>query len=270
MNIPLLSGRDFSARDNLSAPFVMVVNRAFVDKFFPGENVIGKKLVPGVGRGPNGKNPAREIVGVVGNVRLRPTERDLRPAMYLAADQVPSWCCPYTVVRSSVDPLSLEPSIRQIVASLDKDIPVTQVRTMDELMYRQLAQPRFAMVLLGSFAGLALLLTIVGLYGVMMYSVTRRTREIGVRMALGAQRVTVLGMVLRDAASLLILGVVIGLAVTLATSSVLRSMLYGTGSRNPWVLTLVSVAIAVAGLIAAYLPAMRAASIEPMEALRTE
>jgi predicted permease len=270
MRIPLLEGRDFSERDDLRAPQVMIVNRAFADKFFPGENVLGKKVKPGAGNGTAGGPPWREIIGVVGNIKLSPTQRELRPAMYLPALQLPSWCCLYTVVRSSVDPRSLEPSIRQIVASMDKDIPVTQVRTMQELMYRGLAQPRFAMVLLGTFAGLALLLTVVGLYGVMTYAVTRRTREIGVRMALGAQRQAVLGMVLREAARLLVIGVCIGMAAILLSASVLRSMLYGTGSRNPLVLALVCLAVGTAGLLAAYLPALRAASIEPMEALRAE
>jgi ABC-type antimicrobial peptide transport system permease subunit len=190
--------------------------------------------------------------------------------MYLATDQVPGWCCLYTVVRSSVDPLSLETSIRQIVASLDKNIPLTEVRTMRDLTYRQLAQPRFAMTLLGTFAALAVVLTVVGLYGVMMYAVTRRTREIGVRMALGAQRVAVLSLILRDAGRLLAIGVAIGVAATLLSSSILTSMLYGTGSRNPLVMVLVSVAMVITGLLAAYLPALRAASVQPMEALRSE
>jgi putative ABC transport system permease protein len=270
MRIPLLQGRDFSDRDEFRAPQVMIVNRAFADKFFPGEDILGKRLKPGAGNGTPGGPPWREIVGVVDNIKLSPTQREVRPAMYLAADQLPTWCCLYTVVRSSVDPLSLEPSIRQIVSSLDKDIPVTQVRTMQELMFRDLAQPRFAMVLLGTFAGLAIVLTVVGLYGVMMYAVTRRTREIGVRMALGAQRGLVLTMVLKDAARLLAAGVAIGIAATLVSASVLNSMLYGTGSRNPVVLFAVCMAIGIAGLVAAYIPAMRAASIEPMEALRTE
>jgi putative ABC transport system permease protein len=270
MRIPLLEGRDFSNRDEFKTPPVMIVNRAFADKYFPGETVLGKKLKPGAGNGTPGGPPWREIVGVVGNIKLSATQREVRPAMYLAADQMPSWCCLYTVVRSSVDPLSLEPSIRQIVSSIDKDIPVTQVRTMQELMFNGLSQPRFAMVLLGAFAGLALLLTVVGLYGVMMYAVTRRTREIGVRMALGARRGMVLSMVLKDAAKLLAVGVALGITATLVSASILKSMLYGTGSRNPVVLLLVCAAVGAAGLIAAYIPALRAASIEPMEALRTE
>ena len=270
MRIPLLQGRDFTERDDLNAPPVMIVNQAFVQKFFPGENVLGKKLKPGAGNGTPEGPPWREIVGVVGNINLTPTQREMKPAMYLSGAQMPTWCCMYTVVRSSVDPLSLEPSIRNIVFSMDKDIPVTEVRTMQELMFRQMAEPRFAMVLMGCFAGLALVLTVVGLYGVMMYAVTRRTREIGVRMALGARRGRVLSMVLREAARLLAIGLGIGMLATLLASSILRSMLYGTGSRNPLVLTLVCLAVGTAGLIAAYIPALRAASIEPMEALRNE
>jgi putative ABC transport system permease protein len=141
---------------------------------------------------------------------------------------------------------------------------------MQELMSIQFSQPRFAMVLLGTFAGLAIVLTVVGLYGVMTYSVARRTREIGVRMALGARRGNVLKMVLRDAAILLAIGVAVGIAASLVSASVLRSMLYGTGPRNPFVLVLVCLTVASAGLIAAYIPAFRAASIEPMQALRSE
>ncbi len=153
---------------------------------------------------------------------------------------------------------------------MDKDIPVTQVRTMNDLMFSELSQPRFATVLLSTFAGLAIALTIVGLYGVMTYSVSRRTREIGVRMALGAQRGAVLTMVLRDAAILLGAGIVIGIAAALASASVLQDMLYGTGARNPAVLMLVCAAVAVAGLAAAYIPAFRAAGVDPMVALRYE
>ena len=145
-----------------------------------------------------------------------------------------------------------------------------KVRTMRDLMSTGLAQPRFTMVLLGTFAGLAITLTIVGLYGVMTYSVTRRTREIGVRMALGAQRGVVLTMVLRDAAVLVAVGIVVGIVTVLASASILQSMLYGTGSRDPVVLMLVCLGIAFAGLVAAYIPAFRAAQVDPMVALRYE
>jgi putative ABC transport system permease protein len=270
MQIPLLMGRDFNDGDDLKSTQVMIVNQAFAEKYFHGENPLGKKLKPGAGNGTPGGPPWREIVGVVGNIRASATQREMQPMQYLPASQLALWCCMRTVMRTTVDPMSLEPQVRNLVSSMDRDIPVTDVSTMRDLMGLELAQPRFAMILLGAFAGLALVLTVVGLYGVMAYSVARRTREIGVRLALGAQRGTVLKMVLRDAAVLVGVGMAIGIAATLASASVLQSMLYGTASRNPLVLGGVCGVVAFAGLVAAYVPAMRAAGIDPMRALRAE
>ena len=268
MQIPTLEGRDFSDHDDESTEPVMIVNRAFADKFFPGDTVLGKKLKPGA-RTTQG-TPWREIVGVVGNIRMGATQRDLAPAMYLPASQLGNWCCVYTVVRSSVDQQSLAASIQRILSNMDKNIPVTDVRTMDDLMFKQLSQPRFAMALLSSFAGLALVLTIVGLYGVMTYSVSRRTREIGVRMALGAQRASMLKMILLDAAILLGGGIAIGTACSLASSSILQSMLYGIGARDLKIVASVCFAVGLVGMLAAYIPAWRAAKVDPMVALRYE
>lgn len=270
MQVPLIEGRDFSERDDMTGEQVIVVNQAFARKFFSGENVLGKKLKPGAGIGRPDGPPWREIVGVVGNVRLGATQREMDPAMYVPAAQLPTWCCLNSVVRTSLDSTSLAASVQRIVSEMDKDIPVTKVRTMNDLMFIQLSQPRFAMVLLSAFAGLAIVLTIVGLYGVMMYSVSRRTREIGVRMALGAQPASVLKMVLGDAAVLLIAGIAIGTASALASASILKSMLYGTGPRDPVVMAAVCAAVATVGLFAAYIPARRAAKVDPMVALRYE
>jgi ABC-type antimicrobial peptide transport system permease subunit len=186
------------------------------------------------------------------------------------ASQVPNWCCLYSAVRTSVDPASLESDVRRLVSSMDRDIPVTEVHTMSELLSLQLSQPRFTMILLGTFAGLALTLTVVGLYGVMAYSVSRRTREIGVRLALGAKRSTVVRMILRDAAVLLLTGVAIGVGASLLSGSVLKTVLYGVEPRDPLVLSIVCISIALTGFLAACIPSIRAASIDPMQALRNE
>jgi putative ABC transport system permease protein len=267
MNIPLLSGRDFSDANTVKAPPVMIVSRGFAKKFLHTENVIGKKLKPEAG---NDGPVLREIVGVVGDVRHGATSRDLDPGYYLPATQFPRACCMYSVVRTQVEPLSLEPAAKNLVASMDRNIPVTDVRTMQDRIGLELAQPRFAMVLLSAFSGLALVLTLVGLYGVMAHSVARRRREIGVRLALGAPRAMVFRMVLQQAAVLVIIGIGIGITATLAFGSILQSYLYGTGPRNPLVLAGVCILVATTGLLAAYLPARRAMQVDPAVALRYE
>ncbi|MGB6192208.1 MAG: ABC transporter permease [Terracidiphilus sp.] len=270
METPLLAGRDFREDDTAQSPQVMIVNQAFAAKFFPGENPLGKKLKPGASNGPSQPPAWRTIVGVVGNIRSVATQREIDPMFFLPASQLSNWCCLYSVVRTRMDPLALEPEARRLVTSMDPDIPVTSVRTMQDRIGSELAQPRFAMVLLSAFAGLALVLTLVGLYGVMAYSVARRTREIGVRLALGAPRQIVLQMVLRQAAVLVAIGMALGIAATLASGPILRAFLFGTGARNPLVLAVVCGVVAVTGSLAAYLPARKAMRVDPSEALRCE
>ena len=270
MQIPLLEGRDFTDGDDMGSPQVMIVNRALAKRFFHGQDPIGQHLRPYAGNGSHDPLPFRQIVGVVGNVRDSAGQREMNPVMYLPASQISVWCCLRTVVRTAVDPLSLESAVSHLVSSMDSTIPIVEVRTMDDLLSTQLSSPRFTAILFGSFAGLALILTILGIYGVMAYSVSRRTQEIGVRLALGAQRGDVIRMVLREAAVLISVGIAMGVAVSLASASILDSMLYGVQSRDPVVLLLVCTAVALTGLLAACLPSLRAASVDPMQALRSE
>jgi putative ABC transport system permease protein len=267
MQMPLILGRDFADQDDVKAPPVTIVSREFAKRYFPNQDVIGKKVRPD---GMPGESPWREVVGVVGDLRFGVTQREVVPAMYLPATQAIDSCCLYTIIRTRLDPLALEHTVGHLVAAMDPDLPITQSSTMDELVSNQLTQPRFAMVLLGSFAFLALALTVVGLHGVMTYSVSRRTREIGIRMALGAQRTSVLGAIMREATILLGIGIAIGICISLASASVLENMLYGTTPHEPRVFGWVVVVVAASGLIAAYRPALRAVSINPTQALREE
>jgi predicted permease len=266
--IPLLRGRFFTDRDDANAPRVLIVNKAFADKYFPGEDVLGKRVTSGAGAPGRPPSP-EEIVGVVGSAKLFALDAEPEPMYYFPYKQLP-WRPPSVVVRSAVPPQALESAIRAQMAALDPAVPVFQVSTMDELLATQLTEERFHTLLLACFAGIALLLTMIGLYGVMAYSVTRRTREIGVRIALGASRSLVLSMVLKQAVVLLAVGLALGLTASLATDRLLESMLFGISSLHPGVLGLSALLMLLTGLLAAYLPARRATKVDPMVALRYE
>ncbi|MGO9272221.1 MAG: ABC transporter permease [Terriglobia bacterium] len=233
--IPLLKGRFFSEHDDEKAPPALIVNKAFADQFFPGEDVIGKRITPGA-TGPGQKDESlHEIVGVVGSAKLFALDAEPEPIYYFPYKQL-AWMPPVVMLRTAVPPRTLEAAIHGQMAALDPLVPVFQVRTMDELLSTQVTEPRFHTLLLGCFAGIALLLTMVGLYGVMAYSVTRRTREIGIRIALGAGRSAVLSMVLKQALTLVLIGLLLGLAGSWAGGELLRSMLYGVKPLDPTVL----------------------------------
>jgi len=267
MRIPLIKGRVFSDVDRADSQPVVLINKALVEKTFPGEDPIGKHIKPGFST--FGPSKMREIVGIVGDVKHRSLDRPDDPEVYVPQEQLGIGFMS-GVVRSSAPTASLVPAIREIVASLDKDIPLYEVKTMDDYVAGSVAQPRLSSTLLGIFAALALVLAMVGIYGVMSFSVEQRTNEIGIRMTLGAQRADVLRLVLRQGLAIAVIGVALGIAGTLATSGLLKSLLFGVRPGDP--ATLISVAILLVGcvLAACYIPARRATRVDPMVALRYE
>ncbi|MGH9703897.1 MAG: ABC transporter permease [Candidatus Acidiferrales bacterium] len=268
LHIPLLQGRDFSAQDNSKSPAVIIVNQTFSRTFFPGENPLGKHIQPGMSVGP-GTKVMREIVGVVGDVRHLGLNQEAGPEVYAPESQMP-FDGMILVVRTDSDPRSAIGAIRQQVRALDKDLPVFDAKLLEEYLSASLAQPRFNTFLLGIFAVVALLLAVVGLYGVMSYSVVQRTHEIGIRMALGAQAKNVMQMVVGQALRLTLTGCVIGLAGAWAVTRLMSTLLYGVSASDPATFAAVALLLGVVSLLACYVPARRAMRVDPMVALRYE
>jgi predicted permease len=259
--ISIIQGRDFMRSDDAKSQAVFIVNKAFADKFFPDENPIGKRI--------RGGSTLREIVGVVGNARQSALNPAPEPIGYLPFYQMPG--APVSVVvHTSLPPPSIEPTIRAVLSSLDQQAPVYEVRTIQDLLSAQIVEPRLYGILISIFAGLALTLTVVGLYGAMAYSVSRRKRDIGIRIALGATRRNVASMILWQASLLMLLGIFLGLVGAFSSTALLRNMLYGIAPADPMAFLIACAVMSIAGGIAAYLPARRAAAIDPMKALRSE
>ncbi len=262
MRIPLLQGRRFAPEDTEGTPLVVLINRTAAERYWPGRSPVGGRLRIGSGEW-------REIVGVVGDVKYWGLDRGVNPEMYLPFDQVtPSSMI--LVVRSTSDPAALAGSVRARVHAVDSDVPVSAVQTMDEVLASSLAPTRFYMVLLGSFATLALLLAGAGIYGVTAYSVARRTHEIGVRKALGARDADILRWVLRRGLAWTLVGLLLGTAGSLALTRFLSRLLFGVSPGDPVTLLGVSALLAVVALAACWVPARRAARVDPMVALRYE
>jgi putative ABC transport system permease protein len=266
MKIRLLAGRVFTERDNSQSPAVLIVNETFAKRHFPSENPIGKRVKPAVFIG--GEPIWREIVGVVKDVKHRQSlGGDYEPEYYMPHAQTPMNNMSL-VVRSTNDPRNLARGLQQAVQSLDRDLPVRPVITLERYLGRAAAQPKFNALLLGLFAGLALLLTAIGLYGVMAYAVVQRVREIGVRIALGAQTGDVLKMVLRQGLKLTALGLAIGLAAAYALTRYMRSLLFGVKAADPLTFAAIALLLIVVALVACWIPARRATKVDPIVALR--
>jgi predicted permease len=268
LGIPLLRGRFFTEGDNKDARRVIIINRALAEKYLPNEDALGKRI-------SFDDHPKETdwftIVGIVGNVKDKPNSPDTEPAFWWAELQQPF---PFSdnslVIRSANDPQTLADAVRNEVHRLDPALAVADVQWMNEIVYGSVATPRFAFVLVGLFAGLAILLAAIGTYGVISYSVSQRTSEFGLRVALGAQRVDVIRLVLAQAASLVLAGTVLGLIFALALARVLKNLIYNVNPADP--LTFISIGFIVIAIavIACYIPALRATRADPITALRAE
>ncbi|HEX6185782.1 MAG TPA: ABC transporter permease, partial [Pyrinomonadaceae bacterium] len=268
MGIQLVQGRVFEeGKDRADSPVALIVSEALARRYWPGENVVGKRINPG---DPN--NPAHwyEVVGVVKDVRQFELAADPKPQMYFTYAQAGVFVPRHLVVSTEGDPLTLAGAVRSAVWEVDKDQPVSDVQPMEVVLSESLARQRFSMLLLGIFAGVALVLAAVGLYGVMSYTVAQRTREIGLRMALGAQKGDVLRLVVGQGLKLVLVGVVLGLVASVALTRVMTSLLFGVTATDPATLVTISLVLIAVAALASYIPARRATRVDPLIALRYE
>lgn len=267
MGIPLVRGRDFTDQDTLDTTLGVAISEKTAKHYWPNQDPIGKRLKPGAS---TSQSPWRTVIGVVKDVRQNDFIAEPKMEMYLSFRQVHSPVANALVVRTSVDPLSLATSVRNAIWSVDKDQPVSNVDSMQHIVAGAIARQRFSMLLLAIFAGLALVLAAVGIYGVMSYSVAQQTREIGVRIALGAKRSDVLVMTVKNGLKLAAVGVFFGLLAAFVMTRVLTSLLFGIGATDPVTFTIVALVIITVAILASYIPALRATKVDPMIALRAQ
>src|SRR5262245_14351362 len=266
LNIQLRKGRVFTESDGANAAPVVIVNEELARQYFPNQDPIGGRLALNC---CDGRLTWREIVGVVGDVRHVGLDRELRPEIYFPFMQLP--LSSLTVItRTSGDPLGFVAAARDQVQEIDKDQPITNIRTMEEVLARSISQQRFNLSLLAAFAGLALSLAAIGIYGVMSYLVTQRSHEIGVRMALGAQTGDVIRLVIKQGMALTFAGVSIGLIIAFGLTRLLRNLLFDVSVTDPLTYFVIALLLALVALLACYLPARRATKVDPLVALRCD
>jgi len=266
MKIPLVAGRFFNEQDTKDSQKSVIVDEKWARTYWPNESPIGRRLKTG---GADSTDPWRTVVGVVGSVKQYDLETDSRVVLYFPSQQA-SESTRYLAVRTTVPPLTLSSAIAAQVKAMDANITIFEVKTMDERMYESLARRRFAMLALGSFAVLALLLALVGIYGVMSYSVAQRTSELGIRLALGAQPSDVLRLVLRHGFTLALIGVVVGVVISVAVTRLLTTLLFGIAATDLLTFAGVSASLILVALLACFIPARRATKVDPLVALRYE
>ncbi|MET0626707.1 MAG: ABC transporter permease, partial [Pyrinomonadaceae bacterium] len=264
MGIPFVQGRLFNDGDRLDTPEVFIINQTMAKRFWPGQDPVGKQI-----KVVGGDDPPATVIGVVGDAKHDWLSEEQRPQIYNAYSQSPGYFAT-VVVGTKVEPMSLSKSVREAVWKVDKDQPVWKVRTVESLMAYNVSDKRFLMLLMLVFAVLALTITAIGLYGVVNYSVGRRTHEIGIRMALGARAVDVLKLIVSQGMRLALTGLVVGLIAAFVLTRFIQSLLYGISATDA--LTFVSVSALLAGvaLLACYIPARKATKVDPLIALRHE
>jgi putative ABC transport system permease protein len=267
MGIPLVRGREFNDGETLDTTLGVVISEKTAKHYWPNEDPIGKRLKPGA---TTSDTPWRTVIGVVKDVRQNDFIAEPKMQMYFSYKQVKSLVANALVVRTSVDPLSLATPVRNAIWSVDKDQPVANIDSMENIVAGAVARQRFSMLLLAIFAALALLLAAVGIYGVMSYTVAQQTREIGIRIALGAKRRDVLEMTVKQGLKLVGLGLVIGLPSAFILTRVMSSLLFGISATDPITFLSISLVVLAVALLASYIPALRATKVDPMIALRAQ
>jgi putative ABC transport system permease protein len=268
MSIPVLQGRNFTSEDRAGAPRRLLINQALAQRDFPNEDPIGKRITLG-NTDENNQPIWFEIIGVTANVRSEELREEPPPELYFSDAQIP-WPKEALVVRATVEPESLAPALRQVVAEIDRTVPVAEVQTMNHIVSQSVTQPRFNLFLLGLFGAIALLLSAAGIYGVTAYTVTLRTHEMGIRLALGAQVGDVLKLVLGQGLAVIGIGLVVGLVAAFEVMRLMRSLLFGVGENDPLTFAAITLALFLVALLACYLPARRATKVDPLIALRYE